>query len=75
MFKKIKFHIQELIILTLILSIVIYICGTLYNYVRYPELYEMSSRYHLENNIKSGDTEAITYYNERYVSNGIILFD
>lgn len=51
--------------------------GCLYLYVdfiRFPEAYITTWRYHLKLDIERGDPEAIDYYNSRYVANGKQLF-
>lgn len=45
------------------------------DFVKYPECYSTTWRYQLENDIKSGNAEAIDYYNRVYIENGRILFE
>ena len=42
---------------------------------KYPEKYFTTWKYQLYNEIKSGNQEAIDYYNRVYVANGIELFE
>lgn len=44
------------------------------NVCKYPEKYFSTWRYQLQNDIMAGDAEAIAYYNENYVSNGVYLY-
>lgn len=41
----------------------------------YPEVYFSTWKYHLHNDLKRGDVEAIQYYQNTYLSKGKILFD
>ena len=73
---------ESLLVLTLITT-----CMGLYvDFVRFPDKYITTLKYQLKNDIqigicfvlfggKSGDMEAITYYNRVYKSNGINLFE
>lgn len=45
------------------------------DFVRFPECYITTLKYHLETDIDRGNAEAIKYYNETYIANGRILFD
>lgn len=43
-------------------------------FVKYPEKYLSTWRYHLQCDIENGDEAAIEYYQTNYVANGINLF-
>ena len=45
------------------------------DFVRFPECYMPKFRYQLQNDLKSGDAEAIEYYQRYYVDKGRILFE
>lgn len=63
--------------ITFLLSIAIFIAFILFtiDFIRFPDCYLTTWRYHLKNDILSGNQEAIDYYNNTYVANGRILFD
>ena len=42
--------------------------------IQHPEMYMPTWKYQLQNDIKDGDVQAINYYNDHYVKNGISLF-
>lgn len=46
-----------------------------FDFCHYPEKYLTTWKYQLHNEIKSGNQEAVDYYNNVYVSHGIKLFD
>lgn len=45
------------------------------DFIRFPECYLPTWKYHLECDIKAGDEEAIKYYEEIYIANGRELFE
>ena len=61
---------------TMILTITVFTsCLYLYiDFCRYPEKYITTLKYQLHNDIKRGDSEAIEYYNNNYISNGVYLY-
>ena len=45
-----------------------------FDFCRYPEKYITTLKYQLQNDIKKGNAEAIEYYNDNYISNGVYLY-
>ena len=73
--KHIKINLNRLFIILLVTSVFVS-CIVLYiDFCRMPEKYCTTWKYQLKNDIQSGDTEAIAYYNRVYKSNGINLFE
>ena len=73
--KSRKINLNRLFTSLLILAVFIS-CIVLYiDFCRMPEKYCTTWKYQLKNDIQSGDTEAIAYYNRVYKSNGINLFE
>ena len=54
---------------------IITISGITIDCFRFPESHLPTWKYHLHNDIKKGDTEAIKYYEETYIANGRELFE
>ena len=73
--KKIQIRLKRLIraVFTLLVTAVLLIICV--NFCRFPEKYSTIWRYQLYNEIKSGNQEAINYYNRVYTANGIDLFE
>ena len=73
--KHLKINIKRFtaFISSLILSIIFLTISI--DVIRFPEIYSSVWKYQLQNEIISGDAEAIAYYNRVYKSNGINLFD
>ena len=44
------------------------------DFIRFPETYLTTWKYQLQQDIKSGDAEAIEYYQSHYIDKGRILF-
>lgn len=42
---------------------------------QHPEKYSTTLKYQLKNDILAGDSDAIQYYNENYVNQGIKLYN
>ena len=60
------------------IAIAIAIASLLYLYfdfMKYPEQYLTTWKYHLENNVKNGDTRAVEYYISNYIENDKKLFE
>lgn len=55
-----------------VVALLLGVCNDLFTY---PEKYMPTLKYHLENRINRGDTEAIKYYNDVYIANGVKLFE
>ena len=73
--KRIKINLNRLFIsLLLLISIITFTAYTI-DFMRFPDKYITTWKYQLENDIQSGDVEAIAYYNRVYKSNGINLFE
>lgn len=73
--KHLKINIKRFtaFISSLILSIVFLTISI--DVIRFPECYSSVWKYQLQNDIYSGNIEAINYYNNTYVANGKPLFD
>ena len=73
--KHIKINLNRLFISLMAITVFVS-CIVLYiDFCRMPEKYCTTWKYQLKNDIQSGDTEAIAYYNRVYKSNGINLFE
>ena len=64
-------QVRKLAIALVVIALVYY----LIDMYRFPESYLSIERYHLKNEIRMGNEEAIEYYNRVYVANGRTLFD
>lgn len=42
--------------------------------IAYPEMYFTTWRYQLENDVRAGEPEAVSYYEKHYIAKGIELF-
>lgn len=73
--KRIKINLNRLFISLLILTSMITFTAYTIDFMRFPDKYITTWKYQLENEIASGDVEAIAYYNRVYKSNGINLFE
>ena len=73
--KGFKIDLNRLFICLLIITVFVSCIGLYIDFCRMPEKYCTTWEYQLENDIQSGDQEAITYYNRVYKSNGINLFE
>ena len=74
MHRRIKINLNRLFISLLILTSIITFTACITNFVRFPEKYITTWKYQLENDIQSGDQEAIAYYNNSYISKGVYLY-
>ena len=54
----------------LLTAVLLFVLGVFIDFVRFPASYVTTWKYQLQNDIKSGDETAITYYNDTYVKNG-----
>lgn len=73
---RIKKSLKWLLLKTLVIALaVIPLISMGVDFGRFPEKYLTTYRYQLHNKIKSGNQEAIDYYNRVYVANGINLFE
>lgn len=73
--KSRKINLNRLFTSLLILTLIITFTACITDFMRFPDKYITTWKYQLENDIQSGDMEAITYYNRVYKSNGINLFE
>lgn len=73
--KSRKIDLNRLFASLLIIIVFVSCIGLYVDFVRFPDKYITTLKYQLKNDIRSGDTEAITYYNRVYKSNGINLFE
>lgn len=62
-------------LLIIILSVLITLFILVVDVIKYPETYFTTWKYQLQEDIKSGDIEAIEYYQEHYISKGRNLFN
>lgn len=75
MHKHIKINLNRLFASLLIITVFVTCIGVYIDFCRMPEKYCTTWKYQLENEIASGDQEAIAYYNRVYKSNSINLFE
>lgn len=73
--KSRKINLNRLFASLLILTSIITFMAYTIDFMRFPDKYITTGKYQLENEIASGDVEAIAYYNRVYNSNGINLFE
>lgn len=74
MHRRIKINLNRLFIsLLLLISIITFTAYTI-DFMRFPDKYITTWKYQLENEIASGDQEAIDYYNKHYTSKGVYLY-
>lgn len=73
--KRRKINLNRLFCSLLILTLIITFTACITDFMRFPDKYITTWKYQLENDIQSGDMEAIEYYNRVYKSNGINLFE
>lgn len=57
------------------LMLIAFILYFVVNFFTFPERYITTWKYQLQEDIKSGDVEAIEYYKEHYTNKGIYLFE
>ena len=72
--KSFKINLNRLFISLLVLTLIITCMGLYIDFCRMPEKYCTTWKYQLENDIQSGDAEAIAYYNNNYISKGVYLY-
>ena len=72
--KRTRINLNRLFASLLILTLIITFTACITDFMRFPDKYITTWKYQLKNEIASGDTEAIAYYNRVYTSNGINLF-
>ena len=65
----------SLILLCISLLVLAYPLKLCFDIMAFPELHSNRLKHTLRCNIDAGDTLAIEYYQNKYVSNGIKLFD
>lgn len=73
--KHYKLNVKRFRNFILYLTVLIMFSTLIVDCYRFPEKYSTMCRYQLESDIKSGDPEAISYYNDKYVANNINLFE
>ena len=72
--KHIKINLKRFIASMLTIIFVISCFNFAVDFLRYPEKYKTIQKYHLLNDINSGNAEAIKYYNNNYLSKGVYLY-
>lgn len=65
---------DNIIIYAAVAAFTVFLAIFTYKIMKYPEIYSTSARYQLQNKISRGDAEAVNYYNQNYINNGIKLF-
>ncbi len=74
--RQLKKSLKRLLLKALVITLaVIPLISVGVEFCRFPEKYLTTYRYQLHNEIKSGNQEAIDYYNRVYIANGINLFE
>lgn len=72
--KRLKINVKRIFYGILILALSVGFLHILVDFTRFPEKYLTTWKYQLENDILQGDTEAMEYYQNTYVDNGIFLY-
>lgn len=72
--KSRKINLNRLFASLLLLTSIITFTAYTIDFMRFPDKYITTWKYQLENDIQSGDQEAIEYYNNNYTSKGVYLY-
>ena len=67
--------IRNIILIILAIILLFVVLNLAYRIIVYPELFFSTWRYQLKNDIARGNEEAITYYQVKYLDNGIKLWE
>ena len=70
-----KRHFAEFLFKMGIIALAVWISWLTIDIIRFPESYITTWKYQLEQKVKSGDADAIEYYNDTYTANGRELFE
>lgn len=71
-----RFSFRNIIITIIVILISMMSVGTIiYDIGRFPEKYSTSDKYQLMMSLNKGDTDALYYYEDRYIANDIYLYD